>query len=160
MLTRWKLDGDSNDDSEQEERKKRGLELSRLPRMDLTFEWSRTIENKCCSPTCVLAARWKITSMFSVLKMWFTSRELHTSPCRGKGDLKSCTCTCTTTTNLPAALWSLNCQSSSSSPSSFGGKSAFPSVKKLPNFAHRSGPVSVSHKWLSVWLLYNFTKLF
>lgn len=38
-------------------------------------------ENDSRSPTCVLAARWKITSMFSVLKMWFTNRELHTSPC-------------------------------------------------------------------------------
>lgn len=110
--------------SERRKKQRRGLELSRLPWMDLTFEWSRKIKNKCCSPTCVLAARWKITSMFSVLKMWFTSRELHTSPCRREGDFKSCTTTCTTI-NLPAALWSLNSQSSSSSPPSFGGNLPF-----------------------------------
>lgn len=34
----------------------------------------------CYLPTCVLAARWKTTSILSVLKMWFTSRGLHTSP--------------------------------------------------------------------------------
>lgn len=37
--------------------------------------------NGGCSPTWVLAARWKMTSMFSVMKIWFTNCGLHTSPC-------------------------------------------------------------------------------
>ena len=58
--------------------------MTSVRRTDSSQTWSGS---SCHSPTCVLAARWKMASMRSVTKMWFTSRELHTSPC-GRGTFK------------------------------------------------------------------------